>query len=230
MDLRIGGEDDAFLELPLSADREACCAVEALQDLPRRDIRLRTRALTTTMFARFLLGDLFVHGIGGAKYDELGDEIARGFFGVTPPEFLTLSMTLHLGLPTDPATVDDLHAVDRRLRDLLWQPERFVVDEPELARVVAEKHLLTAERPESKRDRLARFRAIRRCNEALNAGLDAIRIASEADRHSILAGLRYNEVARSREYSLILYDEGRLQTAMGRLTFQSPLPSKAGLG
>ena len=67
-------------------------------------MRLRTRALTTTLFSRFLLGDLFIHGIGGAKYDELGDEIARRFFGIEPPGFLTVSMTLWLGLPSDAAT------------------------------------------------------------------------------------------------------------------------------
>ena len=80
-----------------------------------RSVRLRTRALTTTMFSRFLLGDLFIHGIGGAKYDELGDEIARRFFGIEPPGFLTVSMTLWLGLPSDPATPADLAAVERRL-------------------------------------------------------------------------------------------------------------------
>ncbi len=88
MDLRIAGEDDVLLELPLAPDREACCAVERLRTLADRAVRLRTRALTTTLFSRFMLGDLFIHGIGGAKYDELGDEIARRFFGIEPPEFL----------------------------------------------------------------------------------------------------------------------------------------------
>ena len=114
MDLRIDGEDEVFLELPLSPDSEACCAVERLRDLPARSIRLRTRALTTTMFSRFLLGDLFIHGIGGAKYDELGDEIARRYFGIEPPGYLALSMTLWLGLPLDATTVEELSALDRR--------------------------------------------------------------------------------------------------------------------
>ncbi len=55
MDLRIAGEDEILLELPLSPDREACCAVERLRELPGRSVRLRTRALTTTLFSRFLL-------------------------------------------------------------------------------------------------------------------------------------------------------------------------------
>ena len=102
MELRIGGDGEPLMEIPLEPDREGCCAVEQLLTLPARRIRLRTRALTTTMFARLLLGDLFFHGIGGAKYDELGDEIVREFFGIEPPDFLTLSITLWLDLGIDP--------------------------------------------------------------------------------------------------------------------------------
>ena len=126
MELRISGEDGPFLEIPLGPDREACCAVEALRELPGMGIRLRTRALMTTMFARLFVADLFVHGIGGAKYDELGDEIVRGFFRHEPPSFLTLSMTLHLGLPTTSATPESLREYRRHLRDLSWQPERYL--------------------------------------------------------------------------------------------------------
>ncbi len=51
VELRIAGETEPFASLPLDPDGEACCAVERLRDLPLRSIRLRTRALTTTMFA-----------------------------------------------------------------------------------------------------------------------------------------------------------------------------------
>ena len=79
MDLRIAGEDEVLLELPAGPGPRGVLRRRALRELPARSIRLRTRALTTTMFSRFLLGDLFIHGIGGAKYDELGDEIARRY-------------------------------------------------------------------------------------------------------------------------------------------------------
>ena len=85
MQLRVRGEAEPLMEIPLGPDREACCAVEQLQSLQARGVRLRTRALTTTMFARYLLGDLFIHGIGGAKYDELGDAVAGAFFAIEPP-------------------------------------------------------------------------------------------------------------------------------------------------
>ncbi len=124
IDLRIAGEDEILAELPLGPDREACCAVERLRDLPGQSVRLRTRALTTTLFSRFLLGDLFIHGIGGSKYDELGDEIARRFFGIEPPAFLTVSLTQRLGLPED-STAREFADLDRRLRILHHNPDRI---------------------------------------------------------------------------------------------------------
>jgi len=217
MDLRIGGESAPFLELPLSSDREACCAVEALHGLPGLGIRLRTRALTTTMFARLLVGDLFVHGIGGAKYDELGDEVARDFFGIEPPDFLTLSMTLQLGLPTSSATSDDLHAIDRRLRDLAWQPERFVIDSPDADELLAAKRRLIALEPATKTDRLARFIALRNVNERLAAPMADRLAPTKAERKGLVESLRRDSVARSREYSLVLHDEDRLRAAMTRV-------------
>ena len=88
MDLRIAGEDEVLLELAAGAG-------------PRGVLRRRAAALARgpcgpaahpraddDQFSRFMLGDLFIHGIGGAKYDELGDEIARRFFGIEPPGFL----------------------------------------------------------------------------------------------------------------------------------------------
>ncbi len=110
------------------------------------------------MFARFFLGDLFIHGIGGAKYDELGDEISRRFLGFEPPAFLALSLTLCLGLPIDAATPDDLDAVDRQLRDLTFNPDRHL-HEPypdELRSLIDAKRAAVAGPVTSRRERVAR--------------------------------------------------------------------------
>src|SRR5207244_11160094 len=64
---------------------------------PASDVRqLRPRALTLTLFARVCLGDFFIHGIGGGKYDEVTDVIIRDYFGLDPPAYQVLSATLHL--------------------------------------------------------------------------------------------------------------------------------------
>jgi hypothetical protein len=220
MELRIAGEAEPFLEIPLAPDREACCAVEQLNLLPTQGIRLRTRALTTTLFARLVLGDLFIHGIGGAKYDELGDEIIRGFFGVEPPPFLTLSMTLWLGLPLDPATPNQLHDVERALRDLTYNPDRHLPEsaaaDPRVQSWVAAKRHALAAPQATRRQRVARFRELRRCNQALQPAIAAAR-AELADRKmKIENGLRHNAIARSREFAFVLHSRERLREAMAR--------------
>ena len=216
IELRIAGEDDPFIEIPLYADRDACCAVEALQALPARGIRLRTRALTTTMFARYLLGDLFVHGIGGAKYDELGDEVARGFFGLEPPRFLTLSLTRWIGIEGDPATVGRLREVDRSLRDLDWNPDRCLTEpHPTGARAAFEAKWLAIEGEVATcRQRVNRLRAIRRANRDLAPWTASARTGLLAEREGLTAGLKVNAVARSREYAFPLHGEARLRRAM----------------
>src|SRR5262249_26727761 len=84
--------------------RRGPAIVEDWLILERTGFKVRTRALTTTLFARLLLADLFLHGIGGGKYDELTDELMRRYFGLEPPGFMVLSATLHLPLPVHPAT------------------------------------------------------------------------------------------------------------------------------
>ena len=218
MELRIAGEDAPLIEIPLSPDRDACCAVEALQGLPGRGVRLRSRALTTTMFARTLLADLFVHGIGGAKYDELGDEVARDFFGVEPPPFLTLSMTLRLGLPEEPAGPDALRAVARDLRDLTFNPDRHLgaVVDPAIQRLVDAKRHAIAGAQDTHAERVARLRAIRRCNEALQVTTEAARVRLIAARARLAAGLAHNALARSREYPVVLHSRRRFRAAIAR--------------
>jgi hypothetical protein len=214
--LRIAGEDDPLIELPLSPEREACCAVERLRELATRSIRLRTRALTTTMFCRYLLGDLFIHGIGGAKYDELGDSIARRFFGVEPPVFLTLSLTAWLRLPDRAATSAELALVQRSLRELLYNPDRHL-SEPVPVRVrklISDKLALVAHECTTRPDRIARFRAIRAANEALQDSVRERRDSLQLRKSQLLTDLWWNRLAHGREYAFVLHSAHRLHDLM----------------
>jgi hypothetical protein len=216
MELRIAGEGEPLCELPLGPDRDACCAVEVLRELPARGVRLRTRALTTTMFARALLGDLFLHGIGGAKYDELGDEVFRGVFGVEPPAFLTLSLTLWPGLPDDPASAAQLRGVEARIRDLTFNPDRHLAEPmPEEARSALQAKRSAVDGPAgSRRQRIARYFAIREANRALAPFVSADRDDLQRQAERLRAGLARNALARSREYAAVLHPSDRLRSAL----------------
>ena len=111
------------LSLPLSADSDAAGAVQRLMDLAGEGVKIRSRALITTLWARLVLGDLFVHGIGGAKYDQVTDALLVRFFGLEPPHYLVLSATLHLPVPKRPERIEDLRAIRHRLRTLTFHPE-----------------------------------------------------------------------------------------------------------
>lgn len=219
MQLRIGGEDEPLLELPLSAEREACCAVERLMTLPMRGVRLRSRALTTTMFARSLLGDLFIHGIGGAKYDELGDTISARFFGFDPPAFSTLSMTVLLGLGTDSDALARLKQARRALRDLEWNPDRFLnaATDPAAAAWVSAKAHAVAREVATHAEKRARFAEVRRCNDALRACVEPQHAAIAEQIPALRAAVTRDAVARSREFSFVLHSRARLQAAFGEI-------------
>lgn len=214
--LRISGEADPFVELPLAPDREACCAVERLLELPAMGVRLRTRALTTTMFSRYLLSDLFIHGIGGAKYDELGDAISRRFFNAEPPGFLTLSLTCWLGLPEAPASTGSPAEVDREIRSLEYNPDRHLDRDPtpEESRLIAEKRALAAVDPAGHRERRERFRRFRAINEALRPLVAPRMEALREERARLAAALDVNRLARNREYSMVLHSQDRLRRAL----------------
>ena len=217
--LRIDGEDDPLLELPLSPDREACCAVDRLRELPGRSIRLRTRALTTTMFCRILLGDLFIHGIGGARYDELGDSVAARFFGTQPPPFLTLSMTAWLGMPDQPNAPLELARVNHALRDLRFNPDRHLSEpvDSQTRKLIVAKQEAIAQEGNTRKARIARFHAIREINEQLQRHVKQRFVLLQEQQVDALKGLARNRITRNREYAFVLHSARRLHELMTRL-------------
>jgi len=222
MELRIAGEDEVLIELPLTTEGHACCAVERLRELPARSIRLRTRALLTTMYSRILLGDLFIHGIGGSKYDELGDVIMRRFLGVEPPGFLTVSMTVWLDLPRDSTGPSDLRTVECQLRDLQFNPDRHLIEPlSEGARNwIRQKSWALAASVETHRQRAERCQIIRRCNRALQAFVEEQRTALLAQRLKVWELARSNRVARNREFAFVLHSAERLGRLFGETMAQ----------
>jgi hypothetical protein len=168
------------------------------------------------MFARYLLGDLFLHGIGGAKYDELGDSIARRFFGIEPPGFLTLSMTLLLGLPDHPAASSSLASINRKLRDLLYNPDRALSEPiaPEVRSLIRAKQEAVGAEVRARGQRVNRFRKIRAINDALDPFVQPQIQSLEAQKRQAEVELEWNRVVRSREYPFVVHSAHRLRDIM----------------
>lgn len=183
---------------------------------PKSDpTQLRPRALTLTLFARVCLGDFFIHGIGGGKYDEVTDAIIRDYFGIEPPAYQVLSATLHLPLPAFPSTAEDVQRGERLVRDLTWNPQRHLpADHP----LVREKQVLAAAEPPHG-DRAARrrwFRELHDLTERLRL-LVADRIAdAEAALRQARAEVRANAILKRRDYAWVLYPEETLRPFLQR--------------
>src|SRR5207249_2187885 len=123
------------LELPVSllcgSESFAWFACHLLGDLSRfRSIYNRCvqeyRRLHGIRSRNHPVPDLIIHGIGGAKYDELTDEIMRRFYGLEAPEYLVLSATLWLPLPAFPVGLDLCKRLARELRDVHYNPQRHL--------------------------------------------------------------------------------------------------------
>ena len=182
-------------------------------------VKIRSRALITTLWARLVLGDLFLHGIGGAKYDQLTDLLIERFFGLAPPGFMVLSATLHLPIEREKTGTGPLpkqaRNIAQRLRDLAYHPERCLddgaptfFDDPRALIVEKARWIAAPQTPESAR---TRCRAIRDINTRLQPWV--------ADQHERLLR-RQEETARAlqaeailawREYGFCLYPEETLK-------------------
>jgi hypothetical protein len=99
--------------------------------LKKRGLKIRPKALLLTLYNRLFISDLFIHGLGGAKYDLVTDEIIREFFKVEPPHFLVISCTLHLNFKSSPKASDfKISALKKKIRDLEFNPERYINELP----------------------------------------------------------------------------------------------------
>lgn len=219
---------DFAVRFPLSPDMDACCSVEVLRELPAQGVRLRTRALSTTLFARLCLADLFVHGIGGAKYDEMTDRIIARFFGVAPPEFLTLSGTRRLPIaePFD-AGEEDERSLRRRLRDLQYNSDRVLSEgnpAESVAELIAEKRRLVARQREEqsrtgprrvRRQRTAenhrRFARLQEIARQLSAFTEEEQRNLHRELESVQSRRAANAVLQNREFAFCLYPESTLR-------------------
>lgn len=184
-------------------------AVERLAALERQGIKLRTRALLTTMYARLMLGDLFLHGIGGAKYDELTDAIIRRFFHCEPPAYFTATATARLPIERPAMNSSGIRRLDRALRDARYHPERFA-GEPSLAdpgqfheRMRQKQTLLAAGSLRGvAREVFERFDAL---NQQMFAALQARRDELAAERAEAVNLARSAALLGSREFSFVLF-------------------------
>jgi hypothetical protein len=153
--------------LSIRPDRPTDRGVEELARFASEGIRIRPRALVTTALCRTLLADLFVHGIGGAIYDELGDSIFKTFFGITPPAYAVMSATLRIDDFGPAQARDELDVAIRHRRCLEWKSETLGLTDPSVKILLEQKQYWLEQATLEREPRRKRARELRRINREI---------------------------------------------------------------
>ena len=209
------------VELPISPETTPSRWVDALSRMEEHALRLRPRAILTTLVARMIVADVFVHGVGGAAYDLLTDDIVRRLTGCDPPRHAVVTGTLRLptnelfpGFATDdPAT--ELAHLHSQIRDLEFHPERHLsshdAQSEEVRELISHKQRWIETHPTptlAKR----RCREIRAANDRMAFHTQALRTRMLDRAGPLAAAMRARKVLRSREYPWCFFSENALKS------------------
>ena len=199
-------------------------AAEQLTSLVNPDFKLRPRALLTTMYARLILSDLFMHGIGGAKYDQLGDRIIRSFFMVKPPRYMVMSATVQLPEVKAEENKEDhadrVRQIKRQLRETWFQPERFADTTDLDATLIARKRELVAN-PPPRGKRQQWHRELTEINRQLAGCLEGQRQQLVVELAKAQRASASQALLASREHPFCVFPLDYLQDTFSRLLGES---------
>ena len=194
-------------------------AAEVLADHASPEFKLRPRALMTTMFARLVLSDWFIHGIGGGKYDQLADRVIGEFFHRMPPPFQVVSGTIRLpGIDVDPALDERAIRLKRLIRESHFQAERHLAGPSAEQRewIQRKRDLLAAIPPEGQRS--SWHRQISSVNQQLAQWLAGRRRQWQADLAAVDRQIDDQRILASRELPFCVFPLDDLKSRFAKIT------------
>ena len=185
-----------------------------LGDLISKGIKIRPKAIVNTMYSRMFLSDLFIHGIGGAKYDLVTDEIIREFFGVEPPAYATVSATLHLPYKPFNVSNDDVTALKHVIKDMGYNPDKYasgeIMEDAGMKSMVSEKKELIAGEAHNSEEKHRAFERLKELNDLMKEEIRPLVEEKENELEDLEKRLKYNSIVTNREYPFCIYPESIL--------------------
>ena len=206
------------VRLPVFTENSLESSADVLQDLQDQGLRFRTRALTTTLFARICLSDLFVHGIGGAKYDLMTDTICREFFEIEAPPFETVSATVHLPLSSAyPVTEQQIRELQHSIRDCKYNPDRRMtsIGDGESKTLITQKHQIL-EKISGRRPTRSEHIQLESINRRLSAQIEVIHRNLILEKEILQKQSAANSIFENREFSWCLHPGASIRAFMER--------------
>jgi hypothetical protein len=201
------GDDPALV-----VDGETVCGLSECasgpDDLLASSLVPAPKALMLTLFVRLFVADLFIHGVGGGRYDQVTDDVVRRYFGVEPPAFAVASMTMYLPLGARLVTDEEVEAASMALNRMRHNPDQALEhvefdssDERARAqRMADEKSRLVVEIASPGADRKALGRRIREVNEELGDLMEPYRRELQDALDELLTMQEASEILTDRTY------------------------------
>lgn len=199
-------DGETMCELPECATAPAAVLASALMPAPK--------ALMLTLFARLLIADFFIHGVGGGRYDQVTDDVMRRYFGVEPPAFAVASMTMYLPLGARVVTDEDVETASMALNRMRHNPDQALdqvefdsSEERSRAQALAdEKARLVAAIAAPDADKKALGKRIREVNDELGDLMEPYRRQLQEELDELLQMQEAAEVLTDRTYPLCFWN------------------------
>ena len=209
----------ALIEGPLDSEDAVADWLQMAID----GVLVRPRALITTMFARLVISDLFMHGIGGGKYDQMTDAIIRQYFDIPAPTMIVATATLRLPLAEQLqlGSLKENLSARQHESSSAWQmryhPEQHIQSSSdEIVKLLERKQELLASIP-PRGEKWEWHREITRITQRL-AELNASALERSQQRLQELVGQsRQIKQATSREFSFCLFEQDYVVDSLQRL-------------
>ena len=202
---------DNKVKLNFDSSKDSSENIEKLKSLEDAGVKIRPKAVTNTMYSRMFFSDIFIHGIGGAKYDLITDKIIKDFFGVEPPAYATISATLHLPYRPYDISHNDARSLKQTIKDMDRNPEKYIstdnMEAPEIQSLINEKKALITKKTHYQTEKRQTFNRLKELNDLIKEKTKPLIEEKEKETEEIEKKLRYNSIVTNREYPFCIYPE-----------------------
>jgi hypothetical protein len=166
-----------------------------------------------TLFLRLFCCDLFIHGVGGGRYDLVTDGICRRYYASEPPAFAVASLTMYLPLGAHVVSEDEIARSKERLNRLDHNPDALLgevefedpAERAKVGQLAAEKAALVRAIAEAGADKKTVGMRIREVNAALAELLAPLRAEFSAELEGLEQQRAASEILVDRSYPFCLW-------------------------
>ncbi|VAX19515.1 hypothetical protein MNBD_NITROSPINAE01-164 [hydrothermal vent metagenome] len=184
----------------------------SVTDIASGSLKIRPKAITLTIYLRLFVLDLFIHGVGGAKYDTITDKIIERFYKITPPGYACISATMGLDVPIENPQ-EKIDVITKNIRLAEQNPEKVAgEDREDIAILAQKKNLLVEKMAHPETDRKTTGLMIKELNNKMKTLMAPEIKRLKETLSSLEESMGEWETARARDYPFFLTDPQKLRS------------------